>query len=73
MSQEDIKRDIHKIQETLSKIESNHLTHLELYTKNTDEKISDVKKTIEKIDGRMWVLLLGVVSIFVTVAVERLF
>ena len=58
--------DIEIIKNDINTIKNNHLAHIETSMANLERKL-------ERMDGRVWVIVLGVLGTFVSIAVERLF
>lgn len=55
-----------KLEATVETIKDNHLKHMA-------EDIDRIENKVDKLDSRIWVVLLGVMSILATIVAERLF
>lgn len=55
-----------KLETTVETIKDNHLKHMA-------EDIDRIENKVDKLDSRIWVVLLGVMSILATIVAERLF
>ena len=55
-----------KLEATVDTIKNNHLHHMQ-------QDIDRIEGKVDKLDNRLWIVLLGVMSILATVVAERLF
>ena len=55
-----------KLETTVENMRDNHMVHLA-------EDINRVDGKVDKLDNRLWIVLLGVMSILATIVAERLF
>jgi ubiquinone biosynthesis protein UbiJ len=55
-----------KLEATVENIRDNHLAHMA-------QDIDRIENKVDKLDNRIWIVLLGVMSILATIVAERLF
>jgi uncharacterized protein Yka (UPF0111/DUF47 family) len=55
-----------KLEATVENIRDNHLQHMA-------QDIDRIENKVDKLDNRIWIVLLGVMSILATIVAERLF
>ena len=55
-----------KLEATVETIKDNHLAHMA-------DDIDRIENKVDKLDNRIWIVLLGVMSILATIVAERLF
>lgn len=55
-----------KLEATVELIKDNHLAHMA-------KDIERLERKVDKLDARLWLILVGVLGIIITIAVERLF
>ena len=55
-----------KLEATVENIRDNHIHHLQC-------DINKIETKVDKLDSRIWIVLLGVMSILATIVAERLF
>lgn len=55
-----------KLEATVENLRDNHICHLQ-------QDITKIENKVDKLDNRLWIVLLGVMSILATVVAERLF
>ena len=55
-----------KLEATLDVVKNNHLAHMA-------QDIDRIENKVDKLDNRIWIVLLGVMSILATIVAEMLF